>query len=40
MGAVIHLAGIEKTAALEIPGVMLWNPMEPTTLSTNKGKFD
>lgn len=32
------MAGIEKTALFEIPGVMLLNPREPMTLSTMEGK--
>lgn len=38
IGAAIHMAGIEKTALFEIPGVMLLNPREPITLSTMGGK--
>lgn len=38
IGAAIHMAGIEKTALFEIPGVMLLNPREPITLSTMEGK--
>lgn len=33
------MAGIEKTALFEIPGVMLLNPREPITLSTMGGKI-